>query len=114
MNEELRNINTATAQTDKKVLKIKLKIAERAYNFNINRGSNEAQDEQRLRKATGLINKEIEYWREKHQCPDSQDALSLAIMAFVLRMIDGTAIQDKISDLNVDLESYLRKHEKKI
>jgi hypothetical protein len=110
MDEQIENINRTATGVDGKKIKIKLKIAERSYNFNIKQG---ITDEERIREATSLINKEVECCKKEHKCPDSQDALSLAIMTFALKAIDRTVMHKELSDLNVEIENYLQIHEKK-
>jgi CO dehydrogenase/acetyl-CoA synthase alpha subunit len=110
MNELIENRNTAATENDEKKIKIKLNIAERPYSFRIKQG---ITDEEKIRKTINLINKEIECCRKKYKCPDSQDALSLAIMTFALKEIDGEVMHKELSDLNVDIENYLQIHEKK-
>ncbi|MDR2065416.1 MAG: cell division protein ZapA [Prevotellaceae bacterium] len=110
MDELVENKNTAATGNDEKKIKIKLKIAERSYSFNIRQG---ITDEERIRKAINLVNEETERCRRKHKCPDSQDALSLAIMTFALKDIDREVMYKELSDLNVDIENYLQIHEKK-
>ncbi|MDR1551924.1 MAG: cell division protein ZapA [Prevotellaceae bacterium] len=113
MDELIENSNAATTENDENIIKVRLKIAERTYNFHIKKGERAEADEERLRTATKMINEEIERCREKHKCPESQDALSLAIMTFALEKIDGMVMRNELSDLNVEIENYLQIHEKK-
>ncbi|MDR2650929.1 MAG: cell division protein ZapA [Prevotellaceae bacterium] len=113
MDELIENSNTATTENDENIIKVKLKIAERTYNYRIKQGARAEADEERLRSATKMINEEVERCRETHKCPESQDALSLAIMTFALEKIDRMTMHNELSDLNVDIENYLQMHEKK-
>ncbi|MDR1984444.1 MAG: cell division protein ZapA [Prevotellaceae bacterium] len=110
--ETIENNKTTIEGSDK--ISIKLHIAERVYSFKIKR-----EDEEKIRKATKLIKEKVMYYRQRYENRDAQDALSMATLQFVLRMIELTendnkqAINDELCDLNAEIENYLQIHEKK-
>jgi cell division protein ZapA len=102
--------NTATVKKDK--ISIKLDIAGRIFNFSI-----KPQEEEMIRNASKLIKEKVDEYRKKYEGKDAQDALSMATLQFVLKLLDVTdkkqAVHDKLDDLNASIENYLQKHEKK-
>ena len=95
-------------------IRIKINIAERVYSFRIKR-----EEEEGIRKAAKQIKEKVMYYRQKYVDRDAQDALSMATLQFVLKLLDITeknnvqTIQNELGDFNLDLESYLKLHEKK-
>jgi cell division protein ZapA len=112
MNESNERSSASAKNIDK--IRIKISIAERVYPFRIKR-----EEEEGIRKAAKLIKEKVMYYRQKYVDRDAQDALSMATLQFVLKLIDVTenanlqAIQDELGDLNIEFENYLKLHEKK-
>ena len=99
MGEVIENKTTATARSDEKI-KVNLSIAERVYPFRI-----KPADEEKVRKAAKMIKDKVLYFKQKYVKQDAQDALSMATLQFVLKLIDveeknsGTTIKDELDDL---------------
>ncbi|MDR2125824.1 MAG: cell division protein ZapA [Prevotellaceae bacterium] len=112
MDEITKNIKMAVVRKDENKREIKIKIAERSYKFKITIDEKGTQEEEKLRKAAKLVNDKVEYCKRKYNCPETQDALSVAIIEFALRSIDEESMHDELRDLNVEVEKYLQIHEK--
>jgi cell division protein ZapA len=113
MGEEIESKNIETARNDEKI-KVNLSIAERVYPFRI-----KPADEEKVRKAARMIKEKVMYFKQKYVNRDAQDALAMATLQFVLKLIDaeeknnGKTIKDELDDLCADIENYLQIHEKK-
>ena len=65
-------------------LSIRISIADRYYPLKI-----VAADEERIRIAARRINEKIEQYRQRYVGRDVQDALSMATLQFVIRLIES-------------------------
>jgi len=91
-------------------LSIKISIADRYYPLKI-----VADDEEKIRAATKRINEKIEQYRQKYSGRDIQDALSMATLQFVLRLIEAENNENidplvrEIDSVTAQLEDYIHK-----
>lgn len=90
-------------------LSVKIAIADRRYPLTIAR-----KNEEQLRKAAGLINKELEKYGD-YADRDIQDKLAITALNFVFKLLDVeenkslTALQKDLQELDSELETYLDK-----
>ena len=61
---------------------IQISIADRYYPLKI-----AVQDEEKIRAAVKIINEKVDLYRKKYATRDIQDALSMALLQFVIRLI---------------------------
>jgi cell division protein ZapA len=90
-------------------LSIKVNVADRYYPLKIER-----KDEEKIRKAARLINEKVLQYKQRYLDKDAQDFLAMAALQFVTRVIemedrlDVSPIEQKLQDLNEELEEYLK------
>ena len=91
-------------------LSIRINVADRYYPLKIER-----KDEEKIRKATKLINEKVLQYKQRYQDKDAQDFLAMAALQFVTRMIeieernDTLPLEQKLQDLNEELDEYLKR-----
>lgn len=84
-------------------------IAERTYPLKI-----ALNDEEKIRAAAKIINEKVDLYRKKYVNRDTQDALSMALLQFVIRLIEAEQKEEsgqfleEINILNQTLDEYLR------
>ena len=74
------------------MLSIKVQIAERFYPLKIKR-----QDEEKIRKASKLINDKVLQYKQKYTDKDSQDFMAMAALQFVINLLDCEQQQNVVS-----------------
>jgi cell division protein ZapA len=90
-------------------LSIKVNVADRYYPLKIER-----RDEEKIRKAARLINEKVLQYKQRYLDKDVQDFLAMAALQFVTRIIemedktDISPLEQKLQDLNEELEEYLK------
>lgn len=103
--------DNVTAKDNEK-FRIHLNIAERKIPFRIKR-----ENEERIRKAANLIDDKVKSYRQKYAGRDAQDALSVAILDFVVKLLDVMENNDlqtmQLKELEVEIDDYLQLHEQK-
>ncbi len=88
---------------------IHITIAERTYPLKI-----ALNDEEKIRAAAKIINEKVDLYRKKYVNRDTQDALSMALLQFVIRLIEAEQkeetgqILEELNTLDLSLEEYLR------
>ena len=105
--------NKTNARNNGKI-RISLVIAERKYDFRI-----KPEEEEACRKAAKMIRNKVLAIKEKsvNANRDAQDILSIATLQFVIELINekeqnnAMSIQNKLSEITVDIENYLQLHE---
>lgn len=91
-------------------LSIRINVADRYYPLKIER-----KDEEKIRKATRLINEKVLQYKQRYQDKDAQDFLAMAALQFVTRLMemeeknDMLPLEQKLQDLNEELEEYLKR-----
>jgi len=91
-------------------LSIRINVADRYYPLKIER-----KDEEKIRKATKLINEKVLQYKQRYQDKDAQDFLAMAALQFVTRLIefeeknDPLPLEQKLQDLNDELDEYLKR-----
>lgn len=65
------------------LLSIKVQIAERFYPLKIQR-----QDEEKIRKAAGMINDRVLQYKQRYTDKDAQDFVAMAALQFVISLLD--------------------------
>ncbi len=89
-------------------LSIKVNIADRYYPLRIVR-----KDEEKIRSAAKRINEKVLYYKQRYADRDIQDALSMATLQFVIRLLEleenktTPPIVDELNRLDKELEDYL-------
>lgn len=87
---------------------IQISIADRYYPLKI-----AVQDEEKIRAAVKIINEKVDLYRKKYATRDIQDALSMALLQFVIRLIEAeqkeesAQIVDELQNLNTLLDEYI-------
>ena len=84
-------------------LSIKIKIAEREYPMRV-----EAEEEERLRLASQLINEQVRRYREQYGTTDKQDLLAMVAFDALVQKLEHDKLQleatqviaDRLSKLN--------------
>jgi len=90
-------------------LSIKINVAERYYPLKIDR-----KDEEKIRKASRLINEKVLQYKQRYQEKDAQDFLAMAALQFVTRLIEAEEkndilpLEQQLHDLNEELDDYLK------
>lgn len=90
-------------------LSIRVNIANRFYPLKI-----DLKEEENIRKAAKLINERVLQYKQKYVDKDIQDFLAMSALQFVTKMINLEENQnvlplvDELSELNEELEEYLR------
>ncbi|MBN1158110.1 MAG: cell division protein ZapA [Bacteroidales bacterium] len=91
-------------------LSIRINVADRYYPLKI-----ELKDEEKIRKATKLINDKVLQYKQRYQDKDAQDFLAMAALQFVTRLIeteernDVLPLEQKLQDLDEELNEYLKR-----
>lgn len=94
-------------QKDSK-LSIKVNVADRYYPLRIVR-----KDEEKIRSAAKRINEKVLYYKQRYADRDMQDALSMATLQFVIRLLElekertTPPIVEELNRLDKELEDYL-------
>ncbi len=89
-------------------LSIKINIADRYYPLRIVR-----KDEEKIRNAAKRINEKVLYYKQRYADRDVQDALSMATLQFVIRLLEleenkaAPPIVDELNRLDKELGDYL-------
>ena len=98
--------------TTEDTLSIKISIADRYYPLRIVAG-----DEEKIRAATKRINERIEQYRQRYAGRDIQDALSMATLQFVIRLIEAennenvSPLVRELDSLAAHLQAYVQKED---
>lgn|GEM_PF-6557 len=77
---------------------IQISIADRSYPLRI-----PAADEEKIRAAAKIINEKINLYKGRYANRDTQDALSMALLQFVIRLIEAEQREEAVrmvEDLN--------------
>jgi len=88
---------------------IQINIADRAYPLRI-----PAADEEKIRAAAKIINEKVGLYHNKYSGRDTQDALSMALLQFVIRLIEAeqreetTKIIQDLTNLDNLLNDYIK------
>lgn len=88
---------------------IHITIAERTYPLKI-----ALNDEEKIRAAAKIINEKVDLYRKKYVNRDTQDALSMALLQFVIRLIEAEQkeeagqILEELNSLDYSLDEYLK------
>jgi hypothetical protein len=91
-------------------LSIKVNLVDRYYPLKIER-----KDEERIRKASRLINERVVQYKQRYADKDTQDFLAMAALQFVIRnlefeeQVSEQPFIDQLERLNNDLDNYLKK-----
>jgi cell division protein ZapA len=92
---------------EEETLSIKVNVADRYYPFKIT-----VSGEERLRAAARRINEMVAHYRQRYTDRDMYDALSMAALQFVVKLIGYEAAQGKmvseITSLDGELGEYLQ------
>jgi cell division protein ZapA len=90
-------------------LSIKINVADRYYPLKI-----AVSDEEKIRAAARRINEKVTQYRQRYADRDMHDALSMATMQFVIKLIEleekqnvSPVLQD-LTDLDKQMEEYLQ------
>jgi len=90
--------------------KISIKIAERHYDFKIRR----EEEEERIRKASRLINDRLNQYKKHYSDKDAQDFLAIEALRFAAKTFEleskasSTEQADKLYQLNERLDMFLK------
>ena len=90
-------------------LSIKINVADRYYPLKI-----AASDEEKIRAAARRINDKVTQYRQRYADRDMHDALSMATMQFVIKLIELeekqnlTPMLQDLTDLDKQMEEYLQ------
>lgn len=93
-------------------LSIRVKVADRFYPLRIER-----EDEEKIRKAAGLINEKILQYKQRYNDKDLRDFLAMAALQYVIKMLeleaknDHTPLVNAVNDLNEKLDAILLEEE---
>lgn len=88
---------------------IHITIAERTYPLKI-----ALNDEEKIRAAAKIINEKVDLYRKKYVNRDTQDALSMALLQFVIRLIEAEQkeesgqILEELNSIDKSLDQYIR------
>lgn len=88
---------------------IRISIADRYYPLKI-----AISDEEKIRAAAKIINEKVDLYKKKYINRDTQDALSMAILQFVIRLIESeqkeesNQIIDELQNLDTLLDEYIK------
>ena len=92
------------------MLSIKVQIAERFYPLKIKR-----QDEEKIRKASKLINDKVLQYKQRYTDKDIQDFMAMAALQFVINLIDCeqqqnvVSLEEELGVLSRELDDLLEK-----
>ncbi|OJV18235.1 MAG: hypothetical protein BGO30_04620 [Bacteroidetes bacterium 41-46] len=87
---------------------IQICIADRYYPLKIS-----LQDEEKIRTAVKIINEKVDLYRKRYTNRDIQDALSITLLQFVIRLIEAeqreesSHIVDEIQNISNLLDEYI-------
>jgi cell division protein ZapA len=90
-------------------LSIKINVADRYYPLKI-----AVSDEEKIRAAAKRINDKVAQYRQRYPDRDMHDALSMATLQFVIRLIEFEEKQNvapvlqELADLDKQIEEYLQ------
>ncbi len=88
---------------------IQITIADRSYPLRI-----PATDEEKIRAAAKIINEKISLYKTRYSNRDIQDALSMALLQFVIRLIESeqreeaSRIVEELDNLDNLLDDYIK------
>ncbi len=88
---------------------IQISIADRSYPLRI-----PVADEEKIRAATKIINEKIDLYKKRYANRDTQDALSMALLQFVIRLIEAEQREEAIrmvedlNNLDTLLDDYIK------
>jgi cell division protein ZapA (FtsZ GTPase activity inhibitor) len=91
-------------------LSIKVNLVDRYYPLKIDR-----KDEERIRKASRLINERVTQYKQRYADKDTQDFLAMAALQFVIKnlefedQVNEQPFIDQLEQINNDLDNYLKK-----
>jgi len=91
------------------MLSIKVQIAERFYPLKIKR-----QDEEKIRKASKLINDKVLQYKQRYTDKDTQDFMAMAALQFVINLIDCeqqqnvVSLDEELGNLSSELDEILK------
>ena len=91
-------------------LSIRVNLAERYYPLKIDRG-----DEEKIRKASRMINDKVLQYKQKYVDKDTQDFMAMAALQFVIKIIesenetDVAPFEKKVNEVVSELKEYLAK-----
>ena len=91
------------------MLSIKVQIAERFYPLKIKR-----QDEEKIRKASNLINDKVLKYKQRYTDKDTQDFMAMAALQFVINLIDCeqqqnvVSLEEELGNLSSELDDLLK------
>ena len=91
------------------MLSIKVQIAERFYPLKIKR-----QDEEKIRKASKLINDKVLKYKQRYTDKDTQDFMAMAALQFVINLIDCeqqqnvVSLEEELGSLSSELDELLK------
>ena len=91
------------------MLSIKVQIAERFYPLKIKR-----QDEEKIRKASKLINDKVLQYKQRYTDKDTQDFMAMAALQFVINLIDCeqqqnvVSLDEELGSLSSELDELLK------
>ena len=92
---------------EEETLSIKINVADRYYPFKI-----AASGEESLRAAARRINEVVAQYRQRYPDRDMYDALAMAALQFVVKLIGCEAVQgrmvNEVAVLDEELEEYLQ------
>jgi cell division protein ZapA len=95
---------------EEEILSIKVNVADRYYPFKVT-----VSDEERLRAAARRINEVVAQYRQRYSDRDMYDALAMATLQFVVKLIGHEAAQGRVMSevavLDKELEEYLQRVE---
>ena len=92
-------------------LSINIQIDERSYPLKIERA-----DEEKIRKAAGIITSRISKYKGKYSEKDSYDYLAMTTLQFAVELIDKDydaftqEFKDEIQQINDDIDTYLKEN----
>ncbi|MFA5850176.1 MAG: hypothetical protein A2X18_14495 [Bacteroidetes bacterium GWF2_40_14] len=88
---------------------IRISIADRYYPLKI-----AISDEEKIRAAAKIINEKVDLYKKRYINRDTQDALSMALLQFVIRLIESeqkeesNQIIDELQNLDTLLDEYIK------
>jgi hypothetical protein len=91
-------------------LSIKVNLVDRYYPLKI-----DSRDEERIRKASRLINERVIQYKQRYADKDTQDFLAMAALQFVIKnlefeeQVNEQPFFDQLNQINNDLDNYLKK-----
>jgi cell division protein ZapA (FtsZ GTPase activity inhibitor) len=91
------------------MLSIKVQIAERFYPLKI-----KLQDEEKIRKASKLINDKVLQYKQRYTDKDTQDFIAMAALQFVINLIDCeqqqnvVSLEEELGSLSSELDELLK------